>query len=57
MISQQTFAEVFGVSPLALVAYALLHLHLFRFGRRLAHVESTPTVAHELSVARAHSKH
>lgn len=57
MIPQQTFTEVFGVSPVALVAYALLHLHLFRIGRRLARVESTPTVAHELPVERTHSKH
>jgi len=42
------FVEVFGFTPGALLAYALLHVHLHFIGRRLARVEATPTVAHEL---------
>jgi len=42
------FVEVFGFTPGALLAYALLHLHLHLIGRRLSRVETTPTVAREL---------
>jgi hypothetical protein len=46
-----TFAEAFGVTWQACLAYAALHLHLYVIGRRLARVEATPTVARELRAA------
>lgn len=46
------FSEAFGVTPTALAAYLLLHLHLHFIGRRLTRVEATPTVAAELSSTR-----
>lgn len=48
-MSNDPFFAVFGFTWQALVAYAGLHFHLWLIGRRLTRVETTPTVAAELS--------
>lgn len=51
-MSQDTFGAVFGFTPAALVAYALLHLHLWGIyrllSRRVERVERLPTASREL---------
>lgn len=44
-MTPQDFFVVFGVSPYAVIAYVLLHLHIVAIGRRVSRLESrrTPT--------------
>lgn len=40
--------DLFGATPLGVLALASIHFHLFRLTARVQRIENTPTVAKEL---------